>query len=201
MAAAAREGNRNKILSTTYTGVVDVTCKQAAQVGQQGPRKFHMFDSRGTRRRVLVAVQGFASAAVGECYEIWLCVDLRQQTARRDASATARRTSPSLPPRQLAREIQIGPTGLFLFVGRLQNLVRISSAAFDTLLASVGTPPLTLYLLSPAYRPIQVTRELLGSPERVGGQDCDGGGKSPRRSFPAFRARRLRPHNACRVGT
>jgi HrpA-like RNA helicase len=37
------------------------------------------------------------------------------------------------------------------------------SATFDTLLPSVGKLPLTLYLLSPGHRPIQVTRGHLAS--------------------------------------
>ena len=61
---------------------------------------FLMNHARTTSTCRDIAAQRLASAAVGECYEIRLCVDIRQQAARRDASAPAGRTSPGLtaPP-------------------------------------------------------------------------------------------------------
>ena len=70
------------------------------------------------------AAQGLARADVGECYEIWLCVDIR-----RDVGATGKTNPGITAPAGLPAEFELGrltPTGLLLLVGGLQNSGRIS---------------------------------------------------------------------------
>ena len=79
-----------------------MTRKQAVRMHrQQDPRKVLVLQYKNKEARAgILRRKGFASAAVGGCYEIWLSVDIRQQTARRDASAAAGKTSPGVtaPP-------------------------------------------------------------------------------------------------------
>jgi hypothetical protein len=83
-------------------------------------------------------------------------VDIRQQTARRDASAATGRTDTGItaPPACLRNSNWAASPQLacFRLLGSFKIWSRISSATFDTLLPSGGKLPLTLYLLYPAFR-------------------------------------------------
>jgi hypothetical protein len=52
-----------------------------------------------------IAARGFASTAVGWCYEVGLCVDIREQTGRREAGAAGKTTPGITAPAGVARTV------------------------------------------------------------------------------------------------
>ena len=69
-----------------------MTRKQAVQVRRGKVRSSFQAETMGEQRGACrdIAAQGLASAAVGEWHDIWLCVDISQQTALPLPSSSAR---------------------------------------------------------------------------------------------------------------